>query len=162
MGKQVKPAGSKQLEWTQPVTFYFRVDFQRGSKHFQASFMEISGLGMQITTEDEGSVVKYKVPTGISHSDITLKRPLTPYSEGFTTWINDWQNWMEGRNGRIEVYDLVIKLLNPDGKPLAGWLCRHAYPIDWKLETLDATGSKLSCETIVLTYNGCMKRLDIM
>ena len=161
MGKQVKTANSNQQEWTQPVTFYFRVDFQRESKHFRASFMEISGLGMQIKTENKGSVVNYKVPTGISHNDITLKRPLAPYSEEFTAWINNWQNWMEGRDGRIEAYDLIIKLLNSDGKPLAGWLCRHAYPVDWKLDKLDAIGSEMSCETIVLTYSS-MKRLDIM
>ena len=161
MRKQSASSNAKQQGWNLPTSFYFRVDFQRGSKHFQASFMEISGLGMQIKTENKGSVVSYKVPTGISHSDITLKRPLTPYSEGFTTWINNWQNWMEGRDGRIEVYDLVVKLLDPDGKPLAGWLCRCAYPIDWKLDTLDATGSKLSCETIVLTYVS-MRRLDIL
>lgn len=161
MGKKSASSNANQQVWSLPTSFYFRVDFQRGSNHFQASFMEISGLGMQITTENKGSVVSYKMPTGISHSDITLKRPLTPNSEKFTTWINNWQNWMEGRDGRMEVYDLVIKLLNSNGKPLAGWLCRHAYPIGWKLDTLDSVRSQLSSETIVLTYSS-MKRLDIM
>ena len=68
---------------------------------------------------------------------------------------------MEGRDGHLEVYDLVIKLLDLKGKPLAGWLCRHAYPIKWQLEALDSVGSALSCETITLAY-GSMKRLDII
>ena len=65
--------------------------------------------------------------------------------------MNSWQNWMEGRDGHLEVYDLVIKLLDLKGKPLAGWLCRHAYPIKWQLEALDSVGSALSCETITET-----------
>ena len=161
MGKRATSSKNKQQEWSQPVSFYFRVDFQRGSTHFQASFMQISGLDMVISTEEKGSVMKYKMPTGISHSDITLKRPLTSCSDGFTSWVNSWQNWMEGRDGHLEVYDLVIKLLDLKGKPLAGWLCRHAYPIKWQLEALDSVGSALSCETITLAY-GSMKRLDII
>lgn len=161
MGKEPASSNANQQRWSLPTSFYFRVDFQQGSNHFKASFMEISGLGMQINTENKGSFVSYKMPMGISHSDITLKRPMTPYSEKFTTWINNWQNWIEGKDRRIDVYDLVIKLLDSNGKPLAGWLCRHAYPIDWKLDTLDSVGSKLSCETIILTYSS-MKRLSIM
>lgn len=160
MSKQAASSNAKQQGWNLPTSFYFRVDFQRGSKHFQASFMEITGLGVQIKTKSKDSVANNKIPTRISYSDITLRRPLTPYSDEFATWINNVQNWMEGRDGRIEEYDLVVKLLDSEGKPLAGWLCRHAYPIDWKLDKFDSTESKISCESIVLTYSS-MKRLDI-
>ncbi|MEG1545256.1 MAG: hypothetical protein RR382_12165, partial [Tannerellaceae bacterium] len=75
MGKEPASSNANQQRWSLPTSFYFRVDFQQGSNHFKASFMEISGLGMQINTENKGSFVSYKMPMGISHSDITLKRP---------------------------------------------------------------------------------------
>lgn len=42
------------------------------------------------------------------------------------------------------MYDLVIKLLNEQGKLLTGWLGRHAYPIKWSLYSREATKSELS------------------
>lgn len=146
-------AKQKTSDWTPPVSFYFRVDFQRGKEHIKASFMEVSGLEMQLIVEDmtDDNNTRTKMPKALSHGCITFKRPIAPLSEPFTKWMNDCFGYMESKDRKIETYDMVIKLLNEQGKPLAGWLGRHAYPIKWSLGSLDATQSGLSNETITMT-----------
>lgn len=139
--------------WIPPVTFYFRVDFQRFKEHFQASFMEVNGLSLSMSTgerkDSEYRVVK--VPDKIIPGNITLKSPLFPLSAAFTKWVGNCFSYVDTSN--IQTYDLVIKLLGPDGKPVAGWLCSHAYPISWNLNTLDAGKGELAIETVILACN---------
>ncbi|WP_455995986.1 phage tail protein [Phocaeicola barnesiae] len=148
-------AGNATSDWTIPVQFYFRVDFQRGKEHFQASFMEVSGLNMQLQTENKPNdeMTQIQVPNGLSHGNVTLRHPLMPLSDKFTEWINGCFTYIEKSPREIKAFDMVIKLLNKDGKPLAGWLCSHAYPIQWNLDSLDSMKSELSKESIVMACN---------
>lgn len=146
-------AKKKASDWIPPVSFYFRVDFQRGKEHIKASFMEVSGLEMRMDVTDwwGDSYTHIKLPKSLSHGDITFKRPVMPLSEPFTVWMNDCFNSMKTMEKKIRTFDMVIKLLNSQGKPLAGWLGRHAYPVKWSLINLDAAKSELSNETITMT-----------
>lgn len=148
-------AGNTTSDWIPPVQFYFRVDFQRGKEHFQVSFMEVSGLGMQfqINSKPNDEMTRIQVPNGLSHGNITLKRPLMPLSDKFSEWINGCFTYIEKEPREIKAFDMVIKLLNKDGKPLAGWLCSHAYPIEWNLDSLDSMKSEFSKESIVMACN---------
>jgi len=139
--------------WTPPVNFYFRVDFQRGKEHIKASFMEVSGLEMQINVTDrlDDNNTRTKMPVSLSHGNVTFKHPLAPLSEPFTEWMNACFSYMESEGRKINTFDMVIKLLDSQGKPLAGWLGRHAYPTRWSLNALDAMKSELSNETITMT-----------
>lgn len=152
-----------QADWTFPVQFYFRVDFQRGKEHFQTSFMEVAGLDMQMqTTERPGDVMaRVQVPNGLSHGNITLKRPLMPLSDSFSEWMNGCFSFMERQSRQVKAFDMVIKLLDKEGKPLAGWLCSHAYPVRWNLAGLDAIKSGLAKESIVLACNRLKRITDI-
>ena len=86
----------------------------------------------------------------LSHGNITFKRPVMPLSEPFTVWMNDCFNSMKTMEKKIRTFDMVIKLLNSQGSPLAGWLGRYAYPVKWSLINLDAAKSELSHETITM------------
>ena len=44
-------ADNAAADWTLPVNFYFLVEFQSKFDRFQASFTEVSGLNMQLSTE---------------------------------------------------------------------------------------------------------------
>ncbi|MCL3854041.1 MULTISPECIES: phage tail protein [Parabacteroides] len=149
-----------QTEWIPPVEFHFRVDFQWQSEHFKASFMEVQGLNMQLQTEEvhDDSTVRVKIPKGSSHGNITLKRSLEPLSEPFTEWMNECFGYLENRNRKLKAYDMVIKLLDKDGNPLAGWLGRHAYPIQWDMSGMNAMEGKLVTESIVMACNS-LKRI---
>ena len=56
-----------------PVGFYFKISIG-GS---EAAFQEVSGISMEMNTEEnEGggsNRFKYKVPTGVKHSNLVLK-----------------------------------------------------------------------------------------
>lgn len=154
-------AEKKATDWLPPVSFYFRVDFQRGKEHFKASFMEVSGLSMELNVKEypDGIITRTKIPVALTHGNITFKRPVSPLSEPFTKWMNNCFGFMESRLRRIETYDMVIKLLDKDGKPLAGWLARHAYPVKWSLDNLDAEKSEISHESVTMTC-ACLKRIS--
>ena len=159
MAKKEAKAKAK-TEWTTPVEFHFRVDFQLKSEHFKASFMEVRGLNMTLDTKgkinDNGAHTR--IPNGLSYGKITFKRALEPLSEPFTKWINECFSYLENKDRKLNTYDMVIKLLNKDGKPLAGWLGRHAYPIEWNLDGMNAMESKLSMESVTMACNS-LKRL---
>lgn len=72
-----------------------------------------------------------------------------PLSDKFTEWINGCFTYIEKSPREIKAFDMVIKLLNKDSKPLADWLCSHAYPIQWNLDSWDSMKSELSKESIV-------------
>lgn len=148
-------AKTANTDWTPPVQFYFRIDFQRGKEHFQASFMEVSGLNIQMRTINKRNdeMTRIQIPNGLSYGNVTLKHPLMPLSDKFTEWINGCFTFIEKNPREIKAFDMVIKLLNENGKPLAGWLCSHAYPIQWNLDNLDSMKSELSKESIVMACN---------
>lgn len=59
------------------------------------------------------------------------------------------------------MYDLVIKLLNEQGKLLTGWLGRHAYPIKWSLYSREATKSELSSGIIPMECANLKRIINI-
>lgn len=147
--------------WNPPVEFYFLVDFQSMSgQRFQASFSEVDGIGWSFstvsrTTDSNGKIL---IPTEISHPNLILKRPLDTSGDNFYNWIQDGVKKMFLIPITKQAYyqktcDVVIKLLNKDGQPLAAWSCDHAYPIKYSVSGLDAGRSGLVIETVELVYN---------
>lgn len=145
-----------------PVKFYFRVDFQRENIHFQGSFMEISGLGFQMTIKEkeEANFSRTRIISNITTGNVTLKRPLYPLTDKFSQWVNACFSLPDNKKGNIETYNLVIKLMDAQGKPLEGWLCSYAYPVKWTFGDLNAETSGLAFETIEMVYNR-LERLNI-
>lgn len=150
---------ANENSWTPPVEFYFRVDFQRQSTHFQVSFLEVSGLSQTIQTSERKNddYTRTKIPESITNGNITLKCPIYPLADSFSKWIDSCFAYAD--KGTMEAYDMVIKLLDKNGKPSAGWLCSHAYPIKWSLGTLNGAHSGLALETVEMTCNR-LKRIS--
>ncbi len=140
--------------WIPPVSFYFNVVFQWGSQQATASFMEVSGLEMEIGTKGInplGNDGGQTLPTGeIKHSNIVLKRPLEAIDREIAKWVKECFSFMVGKN-KIRPCLLIISLLDADGQPYASWECMQAFPIKWSLSPMNAEESKLSIETLTLT-----------
>ena len=98
-------------------------------------------------------MTRIQIPNYLSYGNVTLKHPLMPLSDKFTDWINKCFTFIEKKPREIKAFDMVIKLLNKNGKPLAGWLCTHAYPEQWTLDNFDSEKSELSKESIVMAFN---------
>lgn len=140
---------------TFPVSFHFLVDFQKLGEHFQVSFSEVSGLDIQLKGEarlnDTG--VRVTLPGEQNFGNITLKRSIVPIGtkDAFSTWVN--KVFTSDKGKFIVAYDAVIKLLDDEGTPVAGWKCSCTYPIHWTLSDLNAGKSEIAIETIVLACN---------
>ena len=148
-------------EWTLPVSFYFLVEFQSKFDRFQASFTEVSGLNMQLNTEEKPSDAGMwiKMPGGTKYGNITLKRPVPLSSDDtFTQWVDKCLQADKGK--KMIPYDMIVKLLSKDGKPLMGWKCSHTYPTQWSLDALNAEKSGLATESIIMSCNR-MDRIKI-
>lgn len=148
--------------WIPPVSFYFNVVFQWGSQKTTASFMEVCGLELSMTTKmihplgDDGGQI---LPTGeIKHSDIVLKRPLVAIDKELAQWVNTCFSFMVGEN-KIKPCLLIVSLLGADGQPYASWECSEAFPIKWSLSPMNSEESKLSIETLTLTCK-TLKRIS--
>lgn len=141
--------------WELPVSFYFLVDFQnKANDHFNASFSEVSGLNIHINAKNgsKDTGVWINMPGPAIYGKITLKRPSTRLTEDkFTQWVN--RCLRTDTDGYIKPYDVIIKLLDKDGRPLDGWNCSHCYPSSWSLSGLDSEKSGLAMETVTLTCN---------
>lgn len=154
-------ADNATSDWTLPVSFYFSVEFQNmNGQRFQASFSEVSGLGWNYTTitKDTDSAEKQKMISAITHPNLILKRPLDTTGDEFSTWVQNCMKAMLVSNSDSGVKnhracDVVIKLLDSNGEPLAAWSCNHAYPIKSEVSGLDAGRAELAMETIELVHN---------
>ena len=118
----------------------------------QGSFTECSGLGA--TTEviefrqggDNATV--YKLPGKTTYTDITLKWGITP-DKALWSWR---QQIIDGdvvrKNGAIVLYDVG------NHREVARWSFFNAWPTRWEGPSLNARGSEVAVDTLVLAHEG--------
>ena len=150
-------------DWAIPVGFYFQVDFQRmGGPMFGASFKEVTGLGWEFSLESklDNSGATIQMPKALRFSKVELKYPVGDKSEEFQKWLDkcyrifdEISDSVSPQKRKADMYDMVIKLLDEKGMPLAAWNCYHAYPVKWSLGGLDSETSKLAMESVTMTFN---------
>lgn len=154
------PTSQSPGKWTPPVSFYFKVVFQRmNNQPFQVSFLEVNGLswdmGKRVYRGNNGEF--QAVPTGLTYTNLVLKRPLGPLSCSLAQWLKECQDFIyKARKDKdmkaIPTYDVVIHLLDEKSEPKASWQCIRAYPMKWNLGSFDAVKSELATETVELAY----------
>ena len=148
------------IKWIPSVSFYFRVIFQKmNESSFQASFLEVNGLswdmGKRVYRGNDGSF--QTVPTGLTYSNLVLKRPVGPLTGPMTKWVKECHDFIyNARKNKdmraIRTYDVVIHLLDENSEPKASWQCVNAYPMKWSMGSFDSGKSELAMETIELAY----------
>lgn len=146
-------------EWVPPVSFYFRVVIQGSPKIPDTDFLEVSGLKMELQVEEmkEGGQndFTHPVPKTVKHGNLILKRALEPLSNSLETWIKDT---MEGGFAKkIKPRNIVVYLMDAQGKALRCWWCSNAYPVKWEVNTFNAKANELAIETLELCY-GLLER----
>ena len=137
--------------------FNFLVDLGNGSDGVDAGFAEVSGLDAHVDViEYRAGNSKVNEPlkiTGLARvGDVTLKR-------GVIGSLTLWQWFAEVRNGDPNaVRDVTIHLLNEerDG-PVMSWRLHRARPIRHVSGPLDAAGTDVAIEELVLSC----ERLDV-
>lgn len=146
---------AQQSAWTPPVSFYFRVVIQGSPKIPDTDFMEVDGLKieMEVENQEEGGENNfiYQLPKRVKHGNLILKRALEPLDNALETWVKDSLDG--GFLKKIKPRNLVVYLMDQEGKALRCWWCSNAYPVKWEVSGFHAQENKLAIETLELCYH---------
>jgi len=135
---------------------HFLVDLGAGNAGPEAAFCEvvIPGISIDVIEYRTGSSKEtgvQKLPGLARYPDVTLRRGILG-SLDLYNWINDV------RNGASNVARTVtIQLLSEDRTPVLTWKFLRAWPAKYSGPTLDAKGTDIAMEELVLSY----ERLEI-
>lgn len=127
--------------------FYVQIE-----KELAASFSECSGIGMKIEYEShkEGGVNDQRriVLGDTSFTDVTLKRGITS-SLIFWEWINSILSEEPNRRRNVG-----ILLFNQSGETMQAWTLIGAVPVEWQVDSLQASSESVALESLTLAYEG--------
>lgn len=144
-----------------PTAFYFKVEILGVEKGGQlasnndASFEEVSGMEVWWDVEEvvEGGENRFvhRLPRPAKHSNLVLKRGAVTQASYFAQWVND------GLGSRLleplVVHDILVTLLNEQGKPSIAWNFVNAYPVKCSMGPLNSMDNKILIETLEFSYN---------
>lgn len=142
-----------------PTGFHFRVEFltSNGARKFdETSFQEVSGLSVEIGTEElsEGGVNNYshRIPGKVKFGNLVLKRGMVIDSK-LADWISK-----AVENYEFEPLTLAISLLNQKHQPLMTWHFYRAWPVKWTTSDFKAMDNSIVVETVELAYQRFTRR----
>lgn len=142
----------KKEIWPLPA-FHFSVVF--GKDEEAAGFQEVSGISTRIETEtlyeggNNNSV--FHLPKAVKHDNLILKRAVLPLESSLTDWCKS--TFENGFSEELETRNITVNLLDEKKEPARSWVFRNAYPVSWKLDTLNSTKNELAIEEIELCYS---------
>lgn len=133
--------------------FYFKVTFSAKGDE-DAAFQEVSGIGSRIETESyaEGGEnrFEYRLPKAVRHPRLVLKRGIAPYDSPLVEWCKSVLE--DGFSKPIEPKLIHVMLLNEEGAAARMWSFADAYPVNWEVESFNATKNAVAIEKIELAY----------
>jgi len=135
--------------------FYFKVAFAAAELRGDSSFQEVSGLGSELAFEEfrEGGENRFvhRLPTGIKHGPLELKRGVGSVDSPLVQWC---RATMDGDGlARIQTLPLSVYLMNAEQVPVRAWQFADAFPIKWEFDPFNATRNEVAIEKIVLGYS---------
>jgi phage tail-like protein len=138
-----------------PVAFYFRLSFDGDASNADASFKEVSGITMEMGTEEitEGGNNNYKhrVPTSVKFSNLVLKRGLVPKDSAVIQWCIDTLSG--GLSSAIVTKTILVSLLDENANPLNSWSFANAWPVKWSASDLNSMNNELVIESLEFSYS---------
>lgn len=140
-----------------PSAFYFKVVFDGDTA--DSAFQEVSGISTEMKVEDvtEGGENRFvhKLPVGMSHSNLELKRGIAPLSSPLVAWCKAVLE--SDFTQRIEPKDINVYLMDGEGNYIREWSFENAFPVKWEVESFNSTKNEVAIEKISLSYT-CSKR----
>lgn len=140
--------------------FYFKVTFSEKEDE-DAAFQEISGISAQIETEpySEGGENRfiYQLPKPVKHPKLVLKRGISPATSPLVTWCQSV--FQDGFNAPIQPKLLHVYLLDAEGQAACKWSFADAYPVNWEVESFNATKNQVAIEKIEIAYSYSQREL---
>lgn len=141
--------GSKQDNiWPLPK-FRFEVDL--GSELKGVAFQEVSGMDKEV------QIIEYrhsnsklfstiKMPGIVKHGNVTMKRGIFVNDNSFWDWM------AQIKMNTIKRRDVLINLLDEDGKVTMQWTLRNAWPTKISSTDLKSDGNEVAVDTLEIAY----------
>ena len=137
-----------------PVAFYFKVIIG-GDQKSDNSFQEVSGLNMELETEDvaEGGENRFvhHLPKTTKHPNLVIKRGIAPKSSKLIKWCKETLE--SDFSTRFKLKPVDVHLLNEQGQVLYSWSITNALPVSWEIEAFNATKNDVAIEKIEFKYS---------
>lgn len=144
---------AEQTDPAQILTgFYFSLEIVGLERDI--AFQEVSGFAKELHVEEvvcggENSF-KYRLPTTTTYQNLILKRGVTLKSSPLLKWCSDTLD--NGLALPIETHDILVNLLDEQGKSCKSWTFVSAYPVKWSASELNSEKNAVFIETIELAY----------
>jgi phage tail-like protein len=141
-------AGEKQDNvWPLPK-FYFSVDL---GDLKNVAFQEVSGMDKEVQPlEYRHSNSKLfspiKMPGMVKFGNVTMKRGVFVKDNTFWDWMN------ETKMNVIPRREVIIRLLDEEGKKTMQWTLRNAFPTKISSTDLKSEGSEVAIDSIEIAY----------
>ena len=135
-------------------TFNFSVTIGDAPSSESASFQEISGIGMEVTSvharlTDESQLV-FRVPGAARPGTLTMKRGIISSDAPIARWCHDALE--SGLGTPISPKQLHVSLLGERGDAVRSWVCTGAYPISWHVSPQLMAKTEVAIESIEFAY----------
>lgn len=142
-------AATSTGQWTDPYTsFHFAIDINGVT---EGRFVECSSLGVEVEAikyrEAGAHQIVHRLPGRVEYADLTLRY-------GMTGSTQLWR-WMQSSiAGTVERRNVSVVMYGRDGaSEVMRWNLRNAWPRSWRGAPLDAMGSQVAVETLVLVFD---------
>lgn len=135
--------------------FVFEVEDPGSEDRTVGSFAEVSGLSVEVTTEEvrEGGVNQvHRLPAQTTWPNIVLKRGVID-SDALFAWLRETTQGLQGK-GRLHRTTGRVSLLDAKGGPLRTWEFVGAFPVKWTGPTLAASSSDVASEELEIAHQG--------
>jgi phage tail-like protein len=136
---------------TYPIpVFHYKVSWNNQD----IGFSDVSGLTQELQAIEyrdglmSGTTLSLKRPGLKKANNISLKRGIVEKNNDLFYWFNN-----KG-TPNVERRDLLISLLNDEGKPVMVWTISQAWPVKCEGPGLKATGNEIAIESIELVHEG--------
>lgn len=137
-----------------PTAFYFNVNFIGPLPILDMSFLEVSGMTMELETQEieVGGGNKRMIPVRQKHGNLVCKRPMQPVAlSALSAWT------AVTMAGAVDIpiltSDVMVTLLDSAGTPKCGWYIAGAYPVKWEVAGFDSKKNDIALESIEFSYN---------
>lgn len=143
-----------------PVSFYFQLSFSDVQGKVDASFKEVSGIGLDRGIEEiteGGNPYIHRVPTYVKYSNLVLKRGLVAKDSEVAKWCLDPLGGIS--LGPIQLTEtivtktIIVKLLNEEGIPLKSWSFVNAWPVKWAVSDFNSMNNEIAIESLEFAYS---------
>lgn len=147
-------SSSPSAEYPLPA-FYFKVVFAATAGNSDTSFQEVSGISMEMETEDllEGGENRFvhRLPKSIKYPKLVLKRGIAKLNSPLVKWCRDV---LEGAFiEKFKPMTVEVSLMDEAGAPVRVWSFVNAFPVSWEVENFNSTKNEIAIEKIELSYN---------